>query len=153
MFIYRDNVFQTNDVDFIFSYLCHILDIYTGRNYIKSVNNLDKLVAKDTVEENVSQMDPFTRVGYDIKYRLFNKNFGTHTEYIEEKGGFKDKSNTKDFHTCVLKEVIVISHFFNDLRQQYLMTNNIEYFYLKIYQKLTQKNLVGNKTEWQRQCK
>ena len=36
LFVYRDNTFQTEDIDFIFSYLWHILDIYTGRNYVKS---------------------------------------------------------------------------------------------------------------------
>ena len=98
-------------------------------------------------------MDPFIRVGHDIKYRLFNKNFGVQSEYVEETSGYKDKANSKDFHAKLLKEVIVIFHFFNDLRQQYLMTNNIEYFYLKIYSKSLDKNLSGNKAEWQRLIK
>ena len=135
LFIYRDNAFQTDDVDFIFSYLWHILDIYTGRNYIKSVNNLDKLVAKDTVEDDIAQMDPFSRVGYDIKYKLFNKNFGIQIDYIEEQNDFKEKWKSTSFNSKLLKEVISIFHFFNDLRQQYLMTNNIEYFFSEIYEK------------------
>ena len=75
LFVYRDNTFQTEDIDFIFSYLWHILDIYTGRNYVKSYKNLEKLIIKDVMVDS-SKIDSFSRVQNDIKYRLFNKNYG-----------------------------------------------------------------------------
>ena len=68
-----------------------MLDIYTGRNYIKSIKELDKLVAKDTTRDDISSMNPFTFAGYDIKYRLFNKNFEVHIEHIEDNKNYKDK--------------------------------------------------------------
>ena len=78
-------------------------------------------------------MDPLYRAGNDIKYRLFNKNFDIETEFIEERNNYKDKCNTVDFHSKMLREIIFIFHYFNDLRQHYLISNNIEFFYINIY--------------------
>ena len=128
LFIYRDNAYQTSDVDFVFSYLWHVLDIYTGRKYINSMNELDELVSKDTAQEDTSHLNPFLRFGSDIKYRLFNKSFGVQIEQIEETNNYKDKCNSNEFHSKVLKEIIFIFHFLIDMRQHYLMTNNVEYF-------------------------
>ena len=135
LFIYRDNIFQTSDVDFIFSYLWHVLDFFTGRNYIKSVNSLDKLVGKDNIQADVSLLDPFSRVGYDIKYRLFNKSYGANSEFIVDRIDYKNKSNSNEFNSKLLKEIVFIFHFFNDMRQHYLMTNSVEFFYKEIFEK------------------
>ena len=80
-------------------------------------------------------MDPFTRSGHDIKYRLFNKNFLAQNDFIEERNHYKDKCNSNEFHSKILKEVIFIFHFFSDMRQHYLMSNNIEFFYKEIFEK------------------
>ena len=50
----------------------------------------------------------------------------------------KTNSNSSDFHTKILKEVIFIFHFFSDMRQHYLMSNSIEYFYSEIFEKSKQ---------------
>ena len=139
LFIYRNNTFQTNDVDFIFSYLCHLLDFYTGRNYIKSVNSLDKIVGKDNIQADVSQLDPFGKVGHDIKYRLFNKNYSVSSDLVQEQIDYKSKSGSFEFTAKLLKEIIFIFHFFNDMRQHYLMTNCVEFFYKEIYEKSKQQ--------------
>jgi hypothetical protein len=73
LFIYRDNEFQKNDVDFIFSYLCYILDIFTNKNSIKSVNLMDKIISKDTILSGSSKLDPIQRAAYDVKYHLLDK--------------------------------------------------------------------------------
>ena len=39
------------------------------------INNLEKLIIKDVMVDS-SKIDSFSRVQNDIKYRLFNKNYG-----------------------------------------------------------------------------
>lgn len=78
-------------------------------------------------------MNPIQKAAYDIKYILFNKhNYDPHIQ-MREFEDYEDKAGSKNFHIKLLREVAAIFHLFNDLRQHYLMSNNVEYFYKEIY--------------------
>ncbi|CAI2387002.1 unnamed protein product [Moneuplotes crassus] len=138
LFIYRDKTFQSKDIDFVFSYLCHICDIFTTKSYITSKHSLDKIISKDTILTDASKMNPIQKASYDIKYQLFNKNFSSHeTDTNDENPSNSPEEisiNAKKFHIKILIEIVNMFHLFNDLRQQYLISNNIEYFYMNIFQ-------------------
>lgn len=149
LFIYRNNKFQIDDVNTIFSFLCHISDILTSRSYITKINSMDKIISKDTVHEDRSKMIPVERAAYDVKYYLFNKNFGNdHSNNLDELNDYKNKSSSKDFQYKLLREIVTIFHFFDDLRQHYLMSNTIEFFYRNVFSKFKlQENEVFSKED------
>jgi hypothetical protein len=140
LFIYRDNKFQTDDVDFIFSYLCYILDIFTSKDNIKSVNSMDKIISKDTILSELSKLDPIQRAAYDVKYHLLDKSTSNLEVWREDFEDYSDKNQSKYFHVKMLTEIITVFHLFNDLRQHYLLSNNVEFFYNKVYTQFYQKS-------------
>ena len=129
LFIYRDNEFKINDIDLIFSYLCFVCDIFTKKSDIKSIYSLDKIISKDNILSDISKLDPIQRSTHDIKYTLFNKNYGDRDNRRKDFFDYGDKVNSKYFYTKILIEITTIFHLFNDLRQHYLMSNNVEFFY------------------------
>ena len=134
LFIYRDNEFKTEDVDKLFSFLCLILDFMTKKGYNKAIHILDDLINRDAVLENVININPVTRVGHDIKYSLFNRNF---SQYEDDHTHIRDKiyedRSIKKFRTKIVVQITLIFHFLNDLRQNFLISNNVELFYQKVY--------------------
>lgn len=129
LFIYRDNEFQIKDIDLVFSYLCFVCDIFTKKSDIKSIYSLDKIISKDNMLSDVSKLDPIQRSAHDIKYTLFNKNYGDRDNRRKDFDDYYVKVNSKYFYTKILVEITTIFHLFNDLRQHYLMSNNVEFFY------------------------
>mmetsp|Transcript_29160 Transcript_29160/g.33357 ORF Transcript_29160/g.33357 Transcript_29160/m.33357 type:complete len:821 (-) Transcript_29160:2783-5245(-) len=110
---------------------------------------MDKIISKDTVHEDRSKMIPVERAAFDVKYYLFNKNFGNdQSEKLNEFNDYKNKSSTKEFQYKLLREIITIFHFFDDLRQHYLMSNMIEFFYRNVFSKFDlQDNEVFSKED------
>ena len=129
LFIYRDKEFQINDINLIFSYLCFVCDIFTKKSDIKSIYSLDKIISKDNMLSDISILNPIQRSAHDIKYTLFNKNYGDRDNRRKDFFDYGDKINSKYFYTKILVEITTIFHLFNDLRQHYLMSNNVEFFY------------------------
>ena len=78
-------------------------------------------------------MNPIQKAAFDIKYQLFNRTFSTH-EVDSEVSFFEDNSQSdQKFHIKILVEIVSMFHFLNDLRQQYLVLNNIQFFYKNIF--------------------
>ena len=134
LFIYRDGEFKIKDVDKLFSFLCLILDFMTKKGYNKAHHILDDLINRDAVLENVININPITRVGHDIKYSLFNRNF---SQYEDDHTHIRDKiyedRSIRKFRTKIVIQITLIFHFLNDLRQNFLISNNVELFYQKVY--------------------
>lgn len=80
-------------------------------------------------------MDPVQKAAYDVKYTLFNNNLSNASSIHGEYNDYEDKSSSKAFHTKLLTEITSIFHMMLDLRQHYLMSNNVEFFYESIYLK------------------
>jgi hypothetical protein len=101
---------------------------------VTSLHSLDKIISKDTILKDVSKMNPLQKASYDIKYQLFNKSLQSMSsvlkEYEEEM-----KQGSKQFHSKVLIEITRMFHIFNDLRQRFLISNNVEFFYNEIFLK------------------
>lgn len=138
IFIYRDNTFQIEDIDKLFSFLCIILE-HMEYSY-KPQHVLDDLINNDTVIERFSDSNPIHRVAHDIKYSLFNRNYSESLESgLETRDKIYEDRSVRRFHTKLNIQILLIFHFMNDLRQNYLLANNIELFYQKIYLEYKQK--------------
>lgn len=95
-------------------------------------------------------MNPVQKAAYDIKYALFNKNFTNTAIRMGEFEDYEDKTASKHFHIKLLTEITQIFHMFLDLRQHYLMSNNVEFFYSNIFLTYTgrdQKQFSPEETE------
>jgi hypothetical protein len=150
LFIYRKNTFQSQDIELIFNFLCYICDIFTNRSDIESLNSLDKIISKDKILTDHSKMNPVQKAAYDIKYALFNKSFTNTSIRMGEFDDYEDKTASKNFHIKLLTEITQIFHMFIDLRQHYLMSNNVEFFYSNIFLKYSgrnQRNFSSEKTD------
>jgi hypothetical protein len=135
LLIYRNNKFQKEDMCSIFGFLCCICSLFTSRSYLKSMHSLEKLISKDTILTDVSKMNPVQKAAYDIKYTLFNKNFTNTSFRMGEFEDYEDKSSSTHFHIKLLTEVVIMFHLFLDLRQHYLMANNVEFFYNSVFKR------------------
>mmetsp|Transcript_1644 Transcript_1644/g.2034 ORF Transcript_1644/g.2034 Transcript_1644/m.2034 type:complete len:685 (-) Transcript_1644:200-2254(-) len=136
MFIYRNQKMQKDDVDLAFSFLTHICDLFTNKKDLKYANSLDRIIGRDTVQTDLLKTNPFERAGNDIKYTLFNTNFNHSGDDNDEE---IDSLSTK-FRILMMKEIASIFHLFNDLRQNFLMYNNVEFFHKQVYLKYKLEN-------------
>ena len=51
IFTHRNNEFKIDDIDDLFSFLCHILDIFTNRKDYIELLSLDSIAQKDEIIE------------------------------------------------------------------------------------------------------
>jgi hypothetical protein len=93
-----------------------------------SLHSLDKIISKDTILTDASKMNPIQKASYDIKYQLFNKDLSSLSFQLMVSED-QMKHDFKEFNNKILIEIIMLFHIFNDLRQHYLMSNNVEFFY------------------------
>jgi hypothetical protein len=134
IFTYRNNIFQIDDINDLFSFLCHILDIFTNRNDYQNLKSLDNITQKDQIIDDYTQNNPIQKAAYDTKYRLLNKRDWTNSEVI------KDYSNeaaegyrSSHIHSKIVVEIMEIFHFLFDLRQNYLMSNIVDIYHTRVF--------------------
>ena len=134
IFTYRNNSFQVDDVDDLFSFLCHILDIFTNRKEYFNLQSLDTITQQDAIITDYTQNNPVQKAAHDIKYRLLNKRDWNNSEVGNEIGGEDgDSFRTANIHSTLVFEIMEVFHFLLDLRQNYLMSNIVEMFYKRVY--------------------
>ena len=137
IFTHRNNEFQVDDIDDLFSFLCHILDIFTNRKDYIELLSLDSIAQKDEIIEDYTQNNPIQKAAYDIKYRVLNKRDWRNTASEAEIGGSNDTDEFRDshIHSKIILEIMEVFHFLFDLRQNYLMANISEMFHKRVFEK------------------
>ena len=135
IFTYRNNKFQFDDIDDLFSFLCHILDIFTNRKDVLALKSLDTIVQKDSIINDYTQNNPIQKAAFDIKYRLLNKrNWDNSNEEVDiNEEGEEDGYRSTHIHSKIILEIMEIFHFLLDLRQNFLMSNIVEMFFKRVY--------------------
>lgn len=136
IFTYRNDTFQVDDIDDLFSFLCHILDIFTNRKDYINLQSLDSITQKDAIIDDYTQNNPIQKAAFDLKYRLLNKKDWNNSSDAgiggnESSEGFR----ASHIHSKIILEIMEIFHFLLDLRQNYLMSNITEMFYKRVFQK------------------
>lgn len=105
----------------------------TKPQYNEAIDALNSIVNNDTITLKTDRFDPCKKVAYDIKFLLFNRNY---LEYGSSENGLYVEDlnpNSRYFYAKLLTEVVSIFHLYNDLRQHFLISNNVEYFFTQIY--------------------
>jgi hypothetical protein len=140
IFTNRNDTFQIDDVDDLFSFLCHILDIFTNRKEYIGLSSLDTLVHKDSIIADYTQNNPVQKAFFDIKYSLLNKKDWTNSSNaFNEKSTFS--SREQNIHSKIILEIMEVFHFLLDLRQTFLMSNIVEMFHKRVFKKQNKFNL------------
>ena len=140
LFIYRDGEFKTKDINKLFSFLCIILDFMTTKGYNKAHHILDDLINRDAVLENMINTNPVIRVGHDIKYSSFNLNFSQYEDdFTQIRDKIYENGSIWEFRTKIVIQITLIFHFLNDLRQNFLISNNVEFFNQKVHREYKDK--------------
>jgi len=137
IFTHRNNDFQIEDIDDLFSFLCHILDIFTNRKNFVELKALDLIAQKDEIIEEYTQNNPIQKAAYDIKYRVLNKKDWKNTVIEADIGGNEGNNEFREshIHSKIILEIMEIFHFLFDLRQNYLMENIVEMFNKRVFNK------------------
>lgn len=148
IFTYRNGEFQIKDIDDLFSFLCHILDIFANRKDYQDLKSLDNITQKDQIINDYTQNNPIQKAAFDTKYRLLNKRNWINSEgEIEYKNDIDEGYRASHIHSRVITEIMDIFHFLFDLRQNYLMSNIVEMFHKRVYTQKDGLHLLSNEKD------